>query len=227
MSAPDQVIVSTFNNEDKFGELIQNIENPDPLICFAAANELKGRTELASRLIDIPTGNRVVEHAVREVLGSYPEQSADVLVQALIECSVTGETWHRARRASEYFTFQHQPFAKSLYDLIPGRNIDMERHTIMALGRTGLISLYQSEVKEVLSSDYALQKCYSYALTGAAINFVQTKKEPIDIYMDYASDFLMYMIELPANRPGKYGISNHYILPLGECRLEHVDTILK
>lgn len=201
-------------------ELLKALENPDPLVCFPAAKSLIGRSDLTEELINISATTRVVEEAVRTVLGSFPEQSAQNLVAAIKNCGSTGETWHQARRASDYFSVVHSPYAAdAIWALLQRSSIEVERHSLMALGNMGSSALGFSEVDQVLSDDYGYQKCFSYALRASAKNFVLAEDFS---RINYNSGLLLHLIDMgEKRRSGVYAS-----LPLGACSMRHVDKIL-
>lgn len=201
-------------------ELLKALANPDPLVCFPAAKFLIGRSDLTEEIINISATTRVVEGAVRTVLGSFPEQSAKHLVAAIKNCGSTGETWHQARRASDYFSVVHSSYAaNAIWALLQRSSIEVERHSLTALGNMGRIALGFSEVDQVLSDDYGYQKCFWYALRASARNFVLAE-DFIDI--NHTSSLLLHLIDIGEKRKG----SGFYSLPLGVCSIRHVDKIL-
>jgi nucleoside phosphorylase len=205
---------------------IQALSDPDPLVCFSAAKALQGQSDLADKIIDIRTGSRVVEQAVREVLMTFPEESAVVLMDALMNCGSSGETWSRALRASHYFTPAHRPFAEEAASyLLENGTYETARHTLVALGRMGCFASHKwLAQQDVLGTPYGLQKCYDYALQGAAISFALSETE-FDV--KFESDSLLDLIRLPESQTDLYVMENQHLLPLGECGMRHVDVILR
>ena len=199
--------------------LLDDLANPDPLVCFPAAKALKGRSDLGEKLLDIHSSTRVVEEAIRTVFGSFPEQSAKILLAAVNHCGVTGETWHRASRASHYFMVDHSLYAEgAIVDLVRRTgNIEVERHSLTALGNMGRLAFYSPDVDQMLRCDYGYQKCFGYALEASARNFIIARKEYSEIRQ--ASRLLLHLIDLRENRGGP--ATSHW-LPLGACMIQHV-----
>jgi TIR domain len=210
-------------------ELLQNLANPDPLVCFAAARILRGRSDLGEKIINISAHSHVVEEAVRMVLESFPEKSAELLVATIRDCSTTGESWGRASRASRYCSPSHSSFTEGLLvDFLKqgSSNIERLRHVLMALGRIGCLAFYTTEINDLfinnigrrfIYKDDLIQKCFSFALKGAAWNFVLAS----DLSIGTASRSFLNLMDLgeKTRRPLES-------VPLGLCSLRHVDEIL-
>lgn len=207
-------------------ELLNDLANPDPLVCFHAAKYLKGRSDLAAELVGISGGSPVITEAVRKVIGSFPEKSAELLVSAIKNCGPTGETWHRARQASENFAPVHSQFAEeAVVAILRSFAIEKQRHALTALGYMGRLAFYATDVDEVLGlgafGEYSydrIDKCFDYALKGSARNFVLADN---DQTISIASKLLLHLMNL--GEKVKAGPSS---LPLGNCTLRHVDKIL-
>ena len=225
-------VESTEETQRQLGtnELLQNLADPDPLVCFAAARILRGRSDLGEELIDISASSRVAEKAVRMVLESFPEKSAELLVTAIRDCGTTGESWFRASRASRYCSPSHSSFAEGLLvDFLTqgSGHIERLRHVLMALGRIGRLAFYTSEINDLFINnigrefisynDDRIQKCFSYALEGAAWNFVLAS----DLSIGTASRSFLNLMDL-----GEKTRRQSASVPLGLCSLRHVDEIL-
>lgn len=203
-------------------ELIEALANPDPMVCLVAAKSLSGRSDLGQAVLDIPLGNPAVKEAVRSVLRTFPEKSAELIRQAIKNSGETGESWGRVKRASEYCTPVHAPYLEpELFDIVASSyDPELLRHTLTAFGNIARLAYYTPQVEHLLRSDYLYQKCLSFALEGAGRNFVLAEDQ---LEIECASNHLLHLIGIAEKRQESVG---QIFITLGDCSVRHVDQIM-
>ena len=170
LDEPQKITKNRDNVELSSKKLIEEVFNTDPLVSNPAAEKLKGRVDLAERLVAEGFSSPVVRKSIQKVLESFPEYSAELLVKAIENCDISGDSWGRASIASRLFTPKHQAFAEGkLRDILQYGHIEKKRHALTALGNIARLSGYNTEVLRLVKNNEL--KLLGFAVEGSFQNF--------------------------------------------------------
>jgi pimeloyl-ACP methyl ester carboxylesterase len=193
-------------------EKLKQLATGDPLLTSLAIVYFKNKSDAAKQLFDVP-GNDVTQAAIRTILSSYGEVSANIILRRIRECGVSGDTWHQAQVASELASpALRDLLEKDLVALIKSGSVEVSRHAIRALGEIGAVICYECEV---MNTDR--DKCWSYAIDAA--------KRAFEIALDsheirLGADLL---VSLGGIHPERWSGSRVHRMP--QCDARHVDAI--